>query len=45
MTVNRLRDRDSLWLWLCLGSLAVYMLHSEAIPAFVQELTRLMGQI
>ena len=43
MTSAALRDR--VWMWLCVLSLLVYLLHSEAVRAFGREFARLIGKL
>jgi hypothetical protein len=38
-------SRDEYWLWLCVLSLVVYLLRSEAVPAFLREASRLLGKL
>jgi hypothetical protein len=37
--------RDDVWLWLCVMSLVVYLLRSEAVTAFLKEAWRLLGTL
>lgn len=44
-TLQRDATPDRKWLWLCALSLLFYLLLSEAVTAFLREVSRLIGKL